>query len=813
MSKFRNILSKLKFKQGIKQKIVIYMVTLSVIMTAILGSFLTIRAAGDIRTNWNSKLEVIAELKEHEIESFMASLKFDMGIIASDPYFQNNTENDNFHQLEEEMEDLLSNTDIFTYIMVLDQNGEVLVSIADEGNELPYSRGEDLSTRIYFTLINAHNTDPDYRMITDFRVSLAGDVVINVGAPIFNEGSEFLGMITAVVSLDSISNLLHDSTGLGTTGETYLLNNQKQLVSTMRSATHFPDYADDLKATLLTEDIIIDSEGVNSALSAEDNVIMETQDTWGDDVIGAYYFLDIADQENSNWVLVAEISSEEAFAQITGMFRFVIIYAFIAMVAIIVIAYMLGDQITKPVLKLTTASQEIAKGNYEYKVDVKVKGELKELQENLDLMVKSIVDNLQYTESILDGLPVGVMAVDEDMNIKLINQTLEKQTNRSKSELVGKICSEMFNTSLCNTSNCPVHQARERRRISEAQDIELNNSILEVTGANLKNASEVRVGGLEVFADVTQIRELTNSVKQVAEEVNNMAGQISESANQINISVQEVTMGAQEVATGAQNQTLQAGEISGAVIKVQSLSQNMVGHSQEIANKSQEGKTMADKGKALTDDLLYQFNEITTGAEQVSTSMNSLETKSREINKIVEVIAGIATETNLLALNAAIEAARAGDAGKGFAVVAEQVRKLAEDSKQAADQINDLINAIQSEVKEAVSSTNNTVLSIQEGKNAIDGTKVQLDRLFDVIDLTDKGINQTINNIEDQDNHIDKIAESVESINAVIQQSSGTAQELSSSTEEMASALEEMSAASEELNSTAERLYEELQRI
>ena len=100
---------------------------------------------------------------------------------------------------------------------------------------------------------------------------------------------------------------------------------------------------------------------------------------------------------------------------------------------------------------------------------------------------------------------------------------------------------------------------------------------------------------------------------------------------------------------------------------------------------------MAQKGKELTDDLVLQMNEISVGAEKVAQTMESLEKKSTEINKIVEVITGIATETNLLALNAAIEAARAGDAGKGFAVVAEQVRKLAEDSKQAADQINDLI--------------------------------------------------------------------------------------------------------------------------
>ena len=124
-----------------------------------------------------------------------------------------------------------------------------------------------------------------------------------------------------------------------------------------------------------------------------------------------------------------------------------------------------------------------------------------------------------------------------------------------------------------------------------------------------------------------------------------------------------------------------------------------------------------------------------------------------------------------------------------------------------------MIKAIQLEVGDAVSATNDTVASIEKGDQALKGTKVQLDALFKVINLTNTGIKQTIDQVSGQDKDISEIVNSVERINVVIEQSSGTAQELSSSTEEMASTLEEMSAAAEELNAAAAKLYDEIKRI
>ena len=218
-------------------------------------------------------------------------------------------------------------------------------------------------------------------------------------------------------------------------------------------------------------------------------------------------------------------------------------------------------------------------------------------------------------------------------------------------------------------------------------------------------------------------------------------------------------------------------------------------------------------GGALTDTTITKINQISREAETVTAVMGDLMQKSKEIDKIIDVIAGIATETNLLALNAAIEAARAGDAGKGFAVVAEQVRKLAEDSKLAADQIGDLISVIRNGIIEAVSSTNATAQAIADGQSSMELTRSNLSTLFQIIDSTDQEISANLEGIQTEDSHINQIVANVERIGDIIEETSSTTEELSSSTEEIASTLEELSAASEELSALSVRVLEELGKL
>ncbi|WP_371805260.1 methyl-accepting chemotaxis protein [Candidatus Lokiarchaeum ossiferum] len=526
----------------------------------------------------------------------------------------------------------------------------------------------------------------------------------------------------------------------------------------------------------------------------------------------------VAYSQLDDWDFVIDaLSREETITQMinSSVLQSVLIsLGFI--VAIAIIGIYLSRSITNPIEELQKQAKVVADGNYNIEVNAKSNDdEIIGLTSNIQDMVSKTKILMDMNKSIVDSSSSPLVVMDENLKITMVGKSFLELTGFQEKDIIGRNPDVFF----VDPKRCDeAVQIFNRDGGFSDFEYELTNAknkkiIVNTFVKSLYTSNGVHIGNLTTFVDMTTIRGLIENVETIASEVNSMAEQISESSNQINISVQEVTGGSQEVARGAQSQSQQVMQISDAVTQIKSLSDNIVDRTGEIAVKSKEGQGMAQKGKALTDDLLLRIQEINNGAERVSDTMGSLSQKSKEINKIVDVISGIATETNLLALNAAIEAARAGDAGKGFAVVAEQVRKLAEDSKQAADQINDLINMIQKEVQDAVSATDLTVESTKQGFKAIDQTKLQLDALFTVINETDVGIRDTIVNVNTQDGQITQIVTNVENINGVIEESSSTAEELSSSTEEMASTLEEMTAAAEELSAASNRLFEEIKRI
>src|ERR671930_577698 len=127
---------------------------------------------------------------------------------------------------------------------------------------------------------------------------------------------------------------------------------------------------------------------------------------------------------------------------------------------------------------------------------------------------------------------------------------------------------------------------------------------------------------------------------------------------------------------------------------------------------------LAQEGVGAAEQATEAMRSVRDSSESVTGAIRDLASKSDEIGAIVETITGIAGQTNLLALNAAIEAARAGEQGRGFAVVAEEVRKLAEESQQAAEEIADLVAEIQAE-------TQKTVGIVEDGaKRTEDGVSV-----------------------------------------------------------------------------------------
>ena len=203
---------------------------------------------------------------------------------------------------------------------------------------------------------------------------------------------------------------------------------------------------------------------------------------------------------------------------------------------------------------------------------------------------------------------------------------------------------------------------------------------------------------------------------------------------------------------------------------------------------------------------MEQIKSVETTVESSAAIVDKLGERSKEIGQIVESISAIADQTNLLALNAAIEAARAGEAGRGFSVVAEEVRKLAEQSGEAAQNISTLIAGIQADTDSAVSAMKEGREKVTTGAKAVEGLHDTFDKITqDVMRITTeitniaasvKGVSESSQNIAEGIAEVDQqgqqVSDEMRNVSAATQEQSASAQEIASASDSLAHLAQEL---------------------
>jgi len=300
----------------------------------------------------------------------------------------------------------------------------------------------------------------------------------------------------------------------------------------------------------------------------------------------------------------------------------------------------------------------------------------------------------------------------------------------------------------------------------------------------------------------TLVRQILGATEQVAassEELTANAEQSAQAANQVAIAITHTAQSTDQQLTAVASALDAVGKIAAGTQREAANTKQAV----EITNRA---VAAAASGNEAVETAIRQMNAIQTTVNNSAGVVSELGERSKEIGQIVETISNIAGQTNLLALNAAIEAARAGEHGRGFAVVAEEVRKLAEDSQDAATQIAALIGEIQVKTGTAVAAMTSGTAEVKKGTQTVDqaGTAfknimVQIKEVAAIAQKASDGLLQLAASSE-------QVLTVVKDVDAASRGIADQAQNISATTEEQSASMQEIAASSKALADLAEQL-------
>ncbi|MFU1889380.1 methyl-accepting chemotaxis protein [Bacillus wiedmannii] len=213
---------------------------------------------------------------------------------------------------------------------------------------------------------------------------------------------------------------------------------------------------------------------------------------------------------------------------------------------------------------------------------------------------------------------------------------------------------------------------------------------------------------------IEKFKGIIDKVKQTAEQVSSSSQELSVSTKENSMAVQGIVSSIVELRAGVQSQETSVPKYLSIVYKMEDKMEEITNIAKQMAKESEGMKHHSVKGNGVIEQTINQMNIIQNALQDLSSIIHSLETRSKEISDIVNVITGISNQTNSLALNASIEASRAEATGKGFAVV-DEVRKLAEQTEASAKDIAKLIGETQVETEEAVVSIQKASKEVESG--------------------------------------------------------------------------------------------------
>ncbi len=448
-------------------------------------------------------------------------------------------------------------------------------------------------------------------------------------------------------------------------------------------------------------------------------------------------------------------------------------------IVFILSAFFLAPAISKPVEKVKNLLSQFALGNFDVNIDIKSNDEFGELAKMTQVLRESQIEKINAANKIASGnFEKVIPKSDKDDLAFAFNKEVE--TLETVKKEVDKLVNASEEGDLSVRGNVEQFKGDWKNIISGI------NSIFDAMVAPIKEAGQV----LDTMAQGDFTKTMQGSYKgdykAIKEDINKviyslgtLIGRVVETITELSAATTQLSSATEEMAAMAGEQSAQAAEVSSSIEEMTQTIMDSSRNANLAATTAQEAGEKAAEGGHAVKKTIDGINRIANVVEESAVTIKKLGENSSQIGEIIQVIDEIADQTNLLALNAAIEAARAGEHGRGFAVVADEVRKLAERTTKATQEITNMIQSIQNDTEGAVESIEAGTNEVENGKELAQKAGYSIEEIITYFEKVSDIINQLAAASEEQSTASTQISSSVEVINNVIHESENNTQQTS----------------------------------
>jgi methyl-accepting chemotaxis protein len=324
---------------------------------------------------------------------------------------------------------------------------------------------------------------------------------------------------------------------------------------------------------------------------------------------------------------------------------------------------------------------------------------------------------------------------------------------------------------------------------------------------------EINILGDDFNDMLDSITGLLNNTKSVVDEMYKSSDVLDQNSDVASAAAEETSASIDEIATGASSQANDVENCLMIASKLDEEFETILDISSKMHEDSNETDRINKEGLSIVGELSEKNNLNTIGIDKINDAIKDLDKNSVNIQSILGTIESISDQTSLLALNASIEAARAGEHGRGFGVVAEEIRKLAEESNLATQNIKDIIDGIKN-----MSSNAMVLMDEVNGRNKDQNQAVE--KVMTVFDKIGSSIVETNSQIDAMNSEVSRIENikldllrNIENISSVSQQTAASIQQVNASVEEQTAAINEVSESSSKLAEISSKLDKEINKF